>query len=443
MTNQIINSIPFFPEEHPFEDVYNSYNANVKGLLSPLPSNNKTCEIATRLITGISLPIVYPLMALSKQIYDRSPTDTIYQADIKLKNQLAWLKTQHPEGWEKAALKLIKHGRHIDPSQELSRLRRLNVLTSTRESKLDNALNNVILTKPNYDKQRTKMLMAQALEIKDIYKKTHHVFLHAQATKWVIFSHIVKECMRRFEPEVDLEQYKFLRTPTDTTDLGFLKSIFSFLFGKSKPHETVQKFLDSKYTPVNDSNTEDRDNLLSVDGYFYNYHKWESSLFFLINNDNIFNNANVIEDFAKKVFKHFCPKLKDKARIDSYAKEISQAAFKKAACGNLFVICLPKEKSHEIQYRAHPYGPPCTCHPKWKAATILNALQDENFNYTNKCKSIPAVPQYRLYTPKLSPGDGKAVYLLTPFTKAQRREIKAPVKRVANELEKFAKTAKR
>lgn len=443
MTNQIIGNIPFFPEEHPFEDVYNAYTAKVKGLFSPLASDNKVIEVGTRLFTGISLPIVYPLMALSKQIYDRSPPDTVYQADIRLKKQLAWLKTQQPEGWEKASLKLIKHGRHTDPSMELKRLRRLNVLTSTRESKLDGALSRVSITSLSPDRQRTKMLIAQALEIKEIYKKTHHVFLHAQATKWVIFSHIVKECMRRFEPEVDLEQYKFLRAPTDTTDLGFLKSIFSFIFGKKKPYETVQRFLDSKYLPVNDSNTEDRDNLLSVDGYFYNYHKWESSLFFLINNDNIFNNATVIQDFAKKVFKHFCPKLKDKARIDSYAKEISQAAFKKAACGNLFVICLPKEKSHEIQYRAHPFGPPCTCHPKWKAASILNALQEENFNYTNKCKTMPAVPQYRLYAPKLTPGDGKAVYLLTPFTKAQRQEIKAPVKRVANELEKIAQASKK
>lgn len=440
MTNQLISRIPNFPKENFVEDLYNGYTTEVDGLFTPLRTNDKVYEVAFRVFIAITFLVVYPLLALTKKIDDLTSfsTDPKHLADTRLKKQINWLKGHHPAGWQRAAMKLIKQGRHTSPSRELKRLRKMKVLTSERESKLDHSLSMVVKNSFFSDKKRVKMLMAQALEIKDIFKQTHHVFIHAQATKWVIFSHIVKECMRRFKPDVDLEQFKFLRTPADTSALGFLKNIFAFFSGRRK-HESVQQYLKARKYVVDDSKGDDRDKLLSVDGYFFNYQTWESSLFFLINNDNIFNNADVIEGFAKKVFKHFCPKLKNKALIDEYAEEITQAAFKKAACGNLFVICIPKEHSPEIQYRAHPYGSPCTCHSGLDANKILSYLQGENFDSSVKCYNESPLPQYRLYTPKLGPGEGKAVYLLTPFSKAERKQIKGPVKRVADELFKIAK----
>lgn len=413
------------------------YYRQLERMLEPLPSSieGKVREVALRLLMAVGSPVVYPLLLAIDYVQDAWTSATQHDPDNILQKQVAWLKTHAPRGWKQCAWKLIRKGRHANPQRELQRLRTMGVLNAKREGKLEQALNDVTVRQPGFDKRlQAKMLMTQALEIKELYGRTHHVFIHAQAAKWVIFSHLIKEFTRAFQPEKDIHQYKFLRAPCDTVDFGFLESFWNLFFDRPK---TVQDYLSSKWLPVNDSDSKERELLLSADGYFYNHQTYESSLYFLINNDNIFSNGAAIENFSKKVIQHFCPTMRDDDVLQKYAKQITQAAFKKAECGNLFVICLPKKESKDIQYRAHPFGRPCACHEAVEASKILNKLQDEEvLDPSTKCNAwfMPNIPQFRLYTPQLGPGDGKAIFLLTPFSKSERQAIKSPVKNVAREV---------
>lgn len=431
-----INDLPDFqPTKNPPLAV--QYYRQLEHLLDPLPASidDKVCAVALRLLTAISAPVAYPILLTIDYLQEVWPFATDGNADNILHKQVTWLKTHTPPSWKTCAWKLIRKGRHASPSRELQRLRTMGILNTKREDKLEQALDTVKVHQPGADKRlQAKMLIAQALEIKELYGRTHHVFIHAQAAKWVIFSHLIKEFTRLFQPEKDIHQYKFLRAPCDTVDFGFLESFWNLFFDRPK---TVQEYLQSKWLPVNDSDSKERELLLSVDGYFYNHQSYESSLYFLINNDNIFNNSTAIENFSKKVIQHFCPTIRDSEVLEKYAKKITQAAFKKAECGNLFVICLPKKESKNIQYRAHPFGQPCQCHDATEANKILSKLQEnEILDPSTKCNGwfTPSIPQFRLYAPQLGPGDGKAIFLLTPFIKKEHQAIKSAVKNVAQHV---------
>lgn len=442
MPTLTIQDLPKFNEPSPFHQYYINYCSELSHLFGPLTTKNKIHELAHRFFLALASPFVYPVLTVYH--YIDSNYLSVHTPDAILQKKVTWLKTNQPHGWRKAAWKLIKMGRYESPARELKRLKTVGVLTTSREKKLNDALNNVKITTLKTDKQRAKMLMAQALEIKDLYRQTHHVFIHAQAAKWVIFSHLIKAFMRKFHPEKDLHHYKFLRAPCDTLDLGFLDSCWNFFFGPSEKPKTVKDYVNSKLW-INDDDPKVREMLISADGFFYNHQAYESSLFFLINNDNIFNNATAIENFSKKVIKHFCPNLNDDTALHSYAQKIMKAAFKKAACGNLFVICLPKEVSHQVQYRSHPFGSVCKCHSEKTAHYVLKKLQeDEVLDSTSKCgPGYLPIPQFRLYAPQLTPGDGKAIHLLTPFTKHERKEIKEPIKKVVEEVYLIAQTVRK
>jgi hypothetical protein len=184
---------------------------------------------------------------------------------------------------------------------------------------------------------------------------------------------------------------------------------------------------------VNDSQPTTKEKLLSVDGYFFNNWEYESSLYFLLNNENITNGDDLIHGISKKIFEHFEGGLFKK--YDAKAEGVLAARFPEGAlCGNLFVICLPKEKSETMQYRSHPYGKPCMCHFNHQA--ILEQAQNNQMPESSLChlivkgKPVVKVPQYRLYTPALRPEDGVKSYLLTPFSKMERKKVKGKIQAV-------------
>lgn len=415
-----------YKEPFTIQRIFADYHSRLVCVFADLPPENKVREIALRITAVVFSPILYPLLAVFDQI-----SRLFYNPAAPLKQRIDWLKKHRPPEWQKIAIKLIRKSRHENPSYELDRLKNMGVLNHRCTAKLDEALGQVMTKNPSREKTLTaKMLIGQALEIKDIYHDTHDVFIHAQAGKWTIFSHLIKEFTKKFNPEADISHFKFLRAPCDTIDPGFLDSCWNFFFGKPSIPESVEDFVKSKWW-INDDDPKDREMLVSADGYFYNHQTFESSLFFLINNDNIFNNGDAIKNFSKKVIKHFCPSLNDEAYLEKLANRITEAAFKKAECGNLFVICIPKDDSFKSQYRAHPYGSVCKCHHKALNETILRKLQEsEVIDHATSCKTGFKIPQFRLYTPKLRPDGKKAIYLLTPFSKKVRKSIKDPVKKV-------------
>jgi hypothetical protein len=380
--------------------------------------------------------------------------DNYLKEILILKTKIQQLRQGNVPGWQEQAMRLIRHSYSDNFEQELQRLRALNVLTKAREKKLDQSLNNInpllfhfidlcpswmIPAEIKAQKLQAKILFGRAFEIKDLYKNTHHVFIHAQATKWVTLTYLLKELVRKFHPEIDIRNFKFLRSPGDPFPADFLNQLWSHvssLFGLNKPYKDVQSYLSSKWLPVNDSLDKTRKELMSVDAFYYNHFPYESSMFFLVKDSNIVDNLKVIEKFSKECIQYFASSISN-AKLNLLSQRVVSAFSPKSdPCGNLFVLCLPKEDSHKIQYRAHPFGPPCKCHPRKNDNQILENLQNEVFDITTECKSKVKVPQYRVYTPLLKPGQGKRIYLLTPFEKPRRKAIKAKIKKIVEEVYK-------
>ena len=462
--SSIVNSSRIYDIGLAMESSLRTYHGKVVQTFHKLPPNSKLKEIILRIIRILVAPVAYPLLAVvsicGKCLLGR--VSKSIKTGIILRQQIDQLIKTKNANWQDQAITLIKKSRYDILDDEINRLRAAGILTSKREALLDNSIGHVQKPSSSPIKQKqSKVLMGQALEIKDIYQSSHDVFIHAQATQWVVLTYLIKEMVKKFNPELNARHFKFLRNPPDEiakpeeppvnlvvpakplTKCERITKAFKRFLGcdkETKKPEDVRTYVNSKLW-INDNNMETRDDLLSTDGYFYNFSTYESSLFFLINNTNIMANTGAIEKFTRNVFKQFCPSLKGH-EINKYAKKVVNAAYKGDFSGNLFTLLIPKEDSEKAQYRAHPFGAVCTCHPKEKDKEILAQLQNEVFDHTNKCSPLlggPIVPQFRIYTPALKPGNGKKIFLLTPFAKQERKKVKAQIKAVANDVFNLAK----
>lgn len=389
-----------------------------------------------------------------------------YDETELFKYELEALKASEVPGWQEEAIKLIRQSRFDTPELELNRLRMLEVLTPTREDLLDHAIKGVLSggldirsvvkyiqqllldpsIKPqliqsfksyynlktdlqaeegikewiemlwnapsdNYSQRAPliKMLMAQALEIQDIYRATHHVFLHAQQSSWIIFPDLVKELVRINNPEQNIHQFKFLRLPS-----------------LERPWDITHY---SEADDVYDHEEETNLDLISADGYFFHNERYESALDFLSFNQNI---SDPSEKVLESAIQSFYPEI-PLEKSSFYAKKIiEQTQDDPSQIGNLFVLCIPKEKSLEIQYRAHPFGEPCECHPDSSPIEILEQLQSGILSEETECY-FDECPQYRIFAPALTIENGVKSYLLTT-EKAFCKTLKERIREIVQEI---------
>ncbi len=324
-------------------------------------------------------------------------------------------------------MKFLRQSRLENVEDELQRLRSQGTLPVDLEEKVDNAL--VIVegykqsSEPRANQQAVKVILGRVLEIKNLYQDTYDVFTHAQASEWYVITCLIKELAKLYFPKKDMHAFKFLRTPylTDTLAVAEYKSILNQANEKSA---------------FNDHTGEFSLNLLSADGYFLSNEYCESALNFLCRNYSVFNKGNdckKLKDIAISVVEEFHKEPISKSQLDSLGNEIVDIAKKinKSICGNLFVICVPKAMSSEVQYRSHKYGKPCDCHEGSKTddLSILNDLQMNQVG-KNRCKD-GSIPQYRLLAANLKPEKGVLSFLLTPFAKAERQKIKQEIASIA------------
>lgn len=291
----------------------------------------------------------------------------------------------------------------------------------------------------NGTKDRIKVLYAQAIEIKWIYRETHDVFIHAQASPWLIISDMVKELYRLTCPGENLSQFKFLRASSSTAEPGSKEKLYRRVAAlnpfASKGIESYSQRWFQSYT-LTDDDPKVREELLSVDAYFYNYMSYESAMFFLSNNSNIISDPQIIERIAKNIITSLYPKI-NPGKLSGYIQLVRNVVKSKSfPCGNLFVICIPKTSSKKVAYRSHPYGRTCECHSSEEERSILEKLQAGIFDAGTKCtKNLQfPVPQYRLYLPEIEPGKGQKIFLLTPLAHADRKEIKNSIRQIAERI---------
>lgn len=359
---------------------------------------------------------------------------TAYKAGRTLRNQIKELRLSGANDWRDQAIVLIRKSRQKSPSAELERLRGASILDKKSEASLDAAISQVNGTFSYIYKrtrvQNIKMIYAQAMEIKKVYGDEYDVFLHAQASPWLANSYFVKELWRLHNPEIDFHHFKSLRAPCSTAKAGSLENIYQFL----SFFRGIEKYRDRYFQllTLSDSDHKVREELLSADAYFFNYSAYESSLYFLSHNSNILENKDVIKSVTKQTIEHFYPEISPKKSAIYANKILHTAEFKNAVCGNLFVICVPKDKAASIQYRAHPFGRACQCHPKKEDRKILEKLENGVLDESTKCNTIfgPPVPQFRLYLPAIQPERDIHIFLLSPLAKDKKHKMKSKIKSI-------------
>jgi hypothetical protein len=340
-----------------------------------------------------------------------SDWDLIEVNALFLSHQIENLKRSKVEGWQEAAVRLIRHSRIEDHSQEVLRLKTIGILNQEMESKLD------AIIKTNYSYTRNeiplKAMMGRALEIQKIYQDTHDVFIHAQNAKWLVFVDFVKEWMKVSCPEQDMHQFKFLRMPGFSRQWG------------------IERY--SKGSNVNDSDPIANQDLISADGYFYNGGYCESALYFMATNTNIMHSClSVLIQTIRKAY----PDLSE-LEIEKYARKIFLSSEGNPSnIGNLFVVCIPKQVSGRVQYRSHPFGRPCQCHGvnEERSREILDGLQKGELNAYTSCTGLATLPpQFRLFTPELTKENGVKIYLI-PENRKVRKTQKLKIRAIVDEL---------
>ena len=375
---------------------------------------------------------------------DKSPDAAVVREGRDLESGIKQLKESGESWWREAAVNLIRRARVDSHEDEYTRLWCAGLLNPTEDEKIDQALAQVNtngLSRLHENKPKAlavKVLLGQAMEIQRIYKDTHHVFLHAQETRWIIFTYFLKEIAKKAAPHINLQQYKYLRVPSPPAAPS------AFQVASYNPYNLLSSYMPqpvvgyndarkyARQVVVNDSAGTTRDELLSVDAYFYNFASYESSLHFLANNCNVNRVDALLRNVVKFGIRYFYPAISD-AALEAYANQVAAIPVQASPCGNLFVICTPKERAEEFHYRAHPYGVPCRCHSGDRSPEIIDRLQEGVSDATTRCASL-AHPQFRVYTPLLSPhveNREHKIYLLTPFAKAYRKALKAQVKALA------------
>lgn len=287
------------------------------------------------------------------------------------------------------------------------------------------SLQNLIKSSENGLKDlQSAVMIARAFEIKEIYKQSHHVFLHSQNSGLLIIPDLIKEFLKAIDLENCPHQFKYLRLPNVERSWDITEYACA--------------------SDVNDGHGVAREDLLSVDGYFLHKEAWESSIFFLKKNTNIMHsNMLLLQD----IIAHFCPDL-EVEKIRDFACRVSDITTQDTSkIGNLFLICIPKNLSTNIQYRAHPFGSPCLCHDNSEDLKILDDLQNDilspkvicsgehlscNSNLEEGYQDFD-IPQYRLFTPEIKPENGVKIYFI-PSDKAYRDLVKQQIKTIVHEI---------
>lgn len=355
---------------------------------------------------------------------------------IQAEKQKAEMDAKNKQDSETNPISLIRRSYQNTPELELARLKEKGILTEENEKAIDHAVNTIQYYNDAKAKKYIKVMLAQALEIKTLFSDTHHVFTHGQSANWLIISILAKKILeKRIQENMDdpehkelarnLKNFKYLRNFSEQTSLeptpGLPNHVLEFL-----------NQFNSTFSERFDHDEKVRNHLLSVDAHLYNTAYAESALHFFANNYNVsdYYNKDVIKNIIQKIIKSHKPFLPDKT-IEKYAGELIDAIPKsQLPCGSLFVICIPKDLSESIHYRAHPFGIPCYCDSPKENQEFLEGLQKNTVGMTSCDKKA----QYRLYAPLLRPEYGVRIFRLTPLPRDQRNAMKVKVSDIVNRL---------
>lgn len=258
----------------------------------------------------------------------------------------------------------------------------------------------------NYNQLRDR-----ALGLKKIYAPTHYLFLHGQSQQISVLTTLNKFFIKRFCPVFAKQKsHQGFRIP-----------------GTVKSSRNVAEFHSANET-IDDHVI--RDQLLSVDGDFYNTTSPQGSAhYFTTSNSNVIDSyrfREIVNSIVKKYIdnKDLVHKFTD--RVCTIASWKQRAA----TLGALYLIAIPREfvedKSKNFVYRSHPRGRYCYCHAMDSHESMTNGTMAEcRFGFNR---------QYRILTSRLTEEPDVKVHRLTTIPKNTRVAYRELIHRTGLEI---------
>lgn len=355
----------------------------------------------------IALPIIGNICVALSDRFERQQIEherrvafddaKILEAPV-VKTEIEALRQSREPGWQERAAKRICKSSCIDPRKELERLRSLELVTEAENNQLTRLVNSFPSISAHAKLQYQKRV-GQALAIQKIYGSTHHVFIHSQPFQFLVIVDLIKELEKANYPGRNLKHFKCLRV--QQADLGIAQ------YGQREDH-------------FHDSNRDIAKDILSADACFYNE---LGSAYYGLHGASM---TPFDPEYLKNTIQFYCRRFSAEKCLE-YAKKLAEKAIPDAY-SNLFVICIPKEISQDVLYRANPGGRHSEPIPGKSEPEILEQLQNGNIDF---CR--PASPQYRIFMPAALPERGVKSYLLTS-NREERKEVKAFVKEMVQEI---------
>lgn len=354
-------------------------------------------------------------LEFASQEYQKSEIQRRAPCLALLKEELNALAQNKPIGWQEKSAKLLRKARQGPGTLELQRLLDWGVIDQSIERRLERMVHGYYDSGSEDLLKRlsSKAMIGRALEMQKLYKDTHWVFIHAQSSPWIVIGDLIKESIKCCHPEKNLHQFKYLRMPKDESVAGDI-SIY-------------------KQSSTYDHDTQTRQDLISADGYLYNTTHAESAFSFMNRNTNMTPADSAV---ALSIIQRFYPSLNPIQQQEFAERIITPIRKPRLAIANLFVLCIPKDKSAKIEYRSHPFGKICDCHPLIASDQLLDRLQNGDLA---KCKN-GSTPQYRIYTPELHKQEGVKSFLISPDVK-YRKEQKQSIKSIVQEMALLSKVS--
>ncbi len=266
---------------------------------------------------------------------------------------------------------------------------------TVKEATLDEILATDLSTSlpADLDPKHQEMLL-KALKIKRHYNNLGYIcFLHGQEPSRLILQLLLKEIAKIRNPEQHFKNpFVYLRSAQFYEQTKGHTDQIAEELKKMIKHDTVQ-----------------RDPVMSVDAYFLSMAPHESANYFC-------GETRSVAPLAERGASDLDPLLGElhegaisviKREIDALMTIVSH----KMPCGNLCVVCIPKDKVMNYSYPARPGGKFCPCRSD---AETLQQLIDANKDIEPKCKRGKTT-QWRLATAALRPENGVRSFALSPL----------------------------
>lgn len=268
-----------------------------------------------------------------------------------------------------------------------------------------------------------KIMLGHALELKEFYKETHYVFIHGQRQKLWIYLKFAKFLHEKCFPEKGLSLFKILKLGGEQGQ------------GKSATTYCQESFRDDDISIMQ--------KLLSVDGYLFNTNPGESASYFCQMNNNVW------KDDLKPLLGSFIDNnlhldLKRYADIVEQVDKISEEFSMLSDTGNLVVLCIPKNKSHDRFYEAHPGGEACAKNSNFhqqRLEHLQNDHQVESCAWMKRMYDVSAVSQYRIVVNNMNPAEGDRIFMLSPISQISRNYYKAQLRLLTQQLYEIWQTS--